>query len=97
MIKLRKPTHPGAVLREDVIKPLGLSVTEMAKRLNVSRKSLSMLINEKIALSPKMSIRIANATDTTPESWLFMQTKLDLWNAQQTDLEVEPLKLVEIN
>ncbi|KPA18223.1 Addiction module antidote protein, HigA [Candidatus Magnetomorum sp. HK-1] len=94
MIHKRKPTHPGVILREDVIKPLGLNVTETAKRLNVSRKSLSMLINEKIALSPKMSIRIAKATGTTPESWLFMQTKLDLWNAQQSYIEVEPLELV---
>jgi len=94
MLHQRKPTHPGVILREDVIKPLGLNVTETAKRLNVSRKSLSMLINEKIALSPKMSIRIAKATNTTPESWLFMQTKLDLWNAQQYNIEVEPLELV---
>jgi len=77
----RKPTHPGEVLLEDVIKPLGLTVTEAAKNLGVSRKTLSELVNQKAALSPQMALRIAKATNTSPESWLNMQTKLDLWNA----------------
>lgn len=82
MIK-RKPTHPGEVLLEDVIKPLGLTVTDAAKNLGVSRKTLSELVNRKSALSPKMALRIAKATKTSPESWLNMQTKLDLWKALQ--------------
>ena len=83
----RKPTHPGAVLREDVIKPLGLTVTEAARDLGVSRKTLSELINQRAALSPEMALRIAKATNTSPESWLNMQTKLDLWNALQHEPE----------
>lgn len=79
----RKPTHPGEILREDVIKPLGLTVTQAAKDLGVSRKTLSELINQRAALSPEMALRIAKATHTSPESWLNMQTKLDLWNALQ--------------
>ena len=79
----RKPTHPGEVLLEDVIKPLGLTVTDSAKNLGVSRKTLSELVNQKSALSPEMALRIAKATKTSPESWLNMQTKLDLWNALQ--------------
>ena len=79
----RKPTHPGEVLLEDVIKPLGLTVTEAAKNLGISRKTLSELVNQKAALSPAMALRIAKATNTSPESWLTMQTKLDLWNALQ--------------
>ena len=79
----RRPTHPGEVLREDVIKPLGLTVTQAARHLGVSRKTLSELINQKAALSPEMALRIAKATNTSPESWLNMQTKLDLWNALQ--------------
>ena len=78
---MRKPIHPGEVLLEDVIKPLGLTVTEAAKNLGVSRKTLSELVNQKAALSPEMALRIAKATNTSPESWLNMQTKLDLWNA----------------
>ena len=83
----RKPTHPGEVLLEDVIKPIGLTVTEAAKNLGVSRKTLSELVNQKAALSPEMALRIAKATNTSPESWLNMQTKLDLWNALQHEPE----------
>jgi len=83
MLTQRKPTHPGEILREDVIKPLGLTVTEAAKRLGVTRKTLSALINCKAALSPEMAIKIAKATETSPESWFTMQAKLDLWKASQ--------------
>ena len=83
MITKRKPTHPGEILIEDVIKPLGLTVTEAAKRLGVTRKTLSELINCKSSLSPVMALRISEATETSPESWLNMQLKLDLWKASQ--------------
>ena len=91
MIGHRKPTHPGEVLREDVIIPLGLTVTEAAKRLGVTRKTLSALINCKASLSPEMAVRVGKATKTTPESWLYMQAKLDLWLAEQKPPEVEEL------
>ena len=79
----RKPTHPGEVLLEDVIKPLGLTITDAAQKLGVSRKALSELVNQKSGLSPEMALRISDATGTSPESWLNMQTKLELWNALQ--------------
>ena len=79
----RKPTHPGEVLLEDVIKPLGLSITEAAQNLGVTRKTLSEFVNQKSSLSSQMALRIAEATDTSPESWVNMQTKLDLWIALQ--------------
>ena len=79
----RKPTHPGIVLLEDVIKPLGLTITEAAKMLGISRKTLSEFVNEKSSLSPDMAIRIAKATSTSPESWMNMQQKLTLWEAEQ--------------
>ncbi len=85
----RKPTHPGEVLREDVIKPLNLTVTEASKKLGVTRQTLSLLLNCKSSMSPGMAVRIGKATNTTPESWLFMQAKLDLWVAQQHTAEVE--------
>jgi len=83
MPKKRRPTHPGEVLLKDVIKPLGLSVAEAAKDLGVSRKTLYELINEKSSLSSQMAVRIGEATNTSPESWLNMQLKLDLWKAKQ--------------
>ena len=81
----RKPTHPGAVFREDVMKPLNLSVTETARMLGVSRKALSEFINEKSALSPDMAIRISKATNTSVESWMDMQQKLTIWNAYKKE------------
>jgi len=89
MQRKRKPTHPGEVLREDVIKPLGLTVTEAAKRLGVTRKTLSELINCKSSMSPEMAVRIGKATKTSPDSWLYMQAQLDLWYASQKPTEVE--------
>ncbi len=62
----RKPTHPGEVLLEDVIKPLDLTITEAAKDLGVTRKTLSELVNQKSSLSPEMALRIAKATKTSP-------------------------------
>lgn len=92
MIGKRKPTHPGEVLREDVIKPLGLSVTEAAKLLGITRKTLSTLLNCRASFSPEMAVRIGKATSTSPESWLYMQAKLDLWIASQKLLKVKELK-----
>ena len=86
----RRPVHPGNVLKEDVLAPLAMTVTEAAEDLGVSRKALSELINEKSSLSPDMAIRIAKATNTSPESWLNMQSKLDLWTSEQKDLKVIP-------
>jgi addiction module HigA family antidote len=83
----RKPTHPGEVLLEDILKPLGLTITDAAKSLGVTRKTLSELVNQKASLSPEMAIRISKATHTSPESWLKMQAKLDLWYALQREPE----------
>ena len=79
----RKPTHPGAVFLEDVMKPLNLSVTDAARMLGVSRKTLSEFINEKSSLSPEMALRIGKATNTSVESWMNMQQKLTIWNARK--------------
>ena len=78
----RKPTHPGTVFLEDVMKPLNLTVTETAHMLGVSRKALSEFVNGKASLSPEMALRISKATNTSVESWMNMQQKLTLWNAR---------------
>ena len=89
MANQRKPTHPGEVLREDVIYPLGLTLAEAARRLGVSLEQLSAVVAGESALTPELALRIGKATRTTPESWLYMQAKLDLWMADRHPIQVE--------
>ncbi|MGQ0835644.1 MAG: HigA family addiction module antitoxin [Gammaproteobacteria bacterium] len=79
----RRPTHPGAVLREDVLPAIEMTQTEFAERLQVSRLTVSELLHEKRALTPDMAARIARLLSTTPESWLRMQAAVDLWEIRQ--------------
>lgn len=83
MIKTRKPVHPGDVFLQDVLIPLGLTVTEAALMMGITRKTLSEFVNKKSSCSAQMALRIAKVTNTSPESWLAMQSKLDIWNARQ--------------
>ncbi|MGH8758454.1 MAG: HigA family addiction module antitoxin [Burkholderiales bacterium] len=92
----RKPTHPGELLREEVLPTLKMTQTEFAKRLGVSRLSVSELLLEKRALSPDMAIRVSRLTNTTPESWLRMQEALDLWELERQPKryeDIEPLRV----
>ena len=86
MEKTRKPVHPGNVFLCDVLVPLGLTVTDAAKMMGITRKTLSEFINEKSSCTAQMSLRIAKVTQTSAESWLAMQLKLDLWKARQKKL-----------
>ncbi len=81
---MHNPPHPGEVIRELCIKPLGLSVTDAAKALGVSRKTLSELLNGHIGISPEMAVRLSLAFNTTPESWLTQQMQYDLWKLAQS-------------
>ena len=90
----REPTHPGEVLREDVLPALKTTQTQVAKRLGVSRLSMSELLLEKRALSADMAIRVGRLTNATPESWLRMQQALDLWELERDPKrygQIEPL------
>ena len=80
----RKPTHPGEILYEDIIKPLNITIADAANDLGISRKTLSEIIHGKCSITLEMAIRISEATDTSPESWLNMQIKLDLWKINNT-------------
>ncbi|TAJ91805.1 MAG: addiction module antidote protein, HigA family [Gammaproteobacteria bacterium] len=77
------PPHPGEIIKELCLDPLGLSVTEAAEALGVSRKTLSSILNGRAGISPEMAIRLSKAFDTTPESWMNQQAQYDLWQAQQ--------------
>ncbi len=82
---MKNPVHPGAIVREDCLKPLRLSVTQGAKRLGVGRQTLSNLVNQKASVSIEMAYRLSKAFGSTPETWLAMQLAYDL--AQSRDLE----------
>jgi len=86
MEKSRKPVHPGNIFLHDVLIPLGITVTDAARMMGITRKALSELVNEKSSCTVQMALRIAKATNTSAESWLAMQLKLDLWKARQEKL-----------
>lgn len=77
--KNRKPTHPGAILREDVLPSLGMTQAELADCLGVSRRTISQILHEHRPLTPDMAIRLSHLLGTTTESWLNMQQALDVW------------------
>lgn len=92
-MKMHNPPHPGEVIKELCLEPLGLSVTDAARALGVSRKTLSALLNGRSGISPEMALRLAKAFDTSPESWLNQQMQYDLWITEQNlgELKVEKL------
>ena len=90
MERTRKPVHPGNIFLNDVLIPLGLTVTDAARIMGITRKALSELVNEKSSCTVHMALRMAKVTNTSAESWLTMQMKLDLWKARQQ--KFAPLK-----
>lgn len=84
----RQPTHPGAILREDVLPALGLSVTDTAEKLGVSRQTLHGILAERHAVTPEMAVRLGKFCGNGPGIWLRMQTAHDLWQAER-DMAVE--------
>jgi addiction module HigA family antidote len=86
--KNRKPTHPGAILREDVLPALNINQTQLADRLGVSRRTVSQILHEHRPLTPDMAIRLAYFLGTTPESWLNMQQALDVWELERKNAKI---------
>jgi addiction module HigA family antidote len=95
-MSMHDPAHPGEILRELIIEPLELTVTDVAEHLNVSRKTLSKVINGRGAITPEMSLRLEIAFNKpSADHWLRLQNAYDLWIARQDELvlEVEPYHL----
>jgi addiction module HigA family antidote len=92
-MRMHNPPHPGEVLRELCLEPLGLNVSEAARALGVSRKTLSSILNGRAGISPEMAVRLSIAFGTSAESWLNQQTLYDLWLAEKRrkSLRVEKL------
>jgi len=87
------PPHPGEMIKELCLEPLGLSVSEAAKTLGVSRKTLSSIVNGHTGISPEMAIRLSIAFDTIPESWLNQQVQYDLRQAERRRGELRVKRL----
>ena len=79
----RPPTHPGAILREDVLPALGLSVSESARQLGVTRQTLHRIMAEKTSITPEMAARLGRFCGNGPGLWLRMQQAYDLWRAER--------------
>ena len=78
------PPHPGEIIRKFCIEPLGLTVTEAAKALGVTRKTFSALLNGRSGISPEMALRLSKVFGRSPEGWLKLQLQYDLWTTQQS-------------
>ena len=92
-IQMNNPPHPGEILKELCLEPMGLSITEAAEALGVSRKTLSSIINGRAGISPEMAIRLSKAFDTSPESWLNQQQQFDLWHAMNASDTIKVKRL----
>jgi antitoxin HigA-1 len=88
-MSMREPVHPGRIVRHDCLEPLGLSVTEGARVLGVTRQALSNIVNGKSGISPEMAIRLSKAFGSTPETWLRMQLAYDLAAARKNESKIK--------
>ena len=92
-MKMHNPPHPGDILRELCIEPLGLSITEAAEALGVTRKTLSAILNGRSGISPEMAVRLSLAFGTSSESWLNQQSQYALWEAKKKRNQLKVKKL----
>jgi addiction module HigA family antidote len=92
-MRMHNPPHPGEVIKSLCLEPLGITVTQAAEALGVSRKTLSAILNGRAGVSPEMAVRLSIAFSTTAESWMNQQTQYDLWHAEQGRKRLRVLKL----
>ena len=96
----RKPVHPGEFLREDYMPELGLTVAALAKRLGVTRQTVNDIVREKRGLSPEMCLRLGRLFGTTPQFWMNMQSKVDIWDSlalhEDEVMAIEPIEIAAI-
>ena len=94
-MKMFNPPHPGEIIKGLWLDPMGVTITEAAKAIGVSRKTLSKIINKKAGISPEMALRLSIALGSSPESWLKHQMSFDLWKVKKNreQLDVQPLKV----
>jgi len=83
-MKMHNPPHPGEILKALCLEPLNLTITEAARSLGISRKTLSSILNGRAGISPEMAVRLSIAFNTSAESWLNQQLQYDLWQAERS-------------
>ena len=89
----RDPTHPGEILKEDFLAPLGLTQVELAKALKTSFRTINEILNEKRSISPDMALRLARYFGTTPDVWIGLQADYDLhWAMVKSKKTIEGIK-----
>ena len=93
-MRMYNPPHPGEIIKALCLEPLGLSITETAEALGISRKTLSAILNGRTGISPEMAIRLSLAFDTSAESWLNQQAQYDLWLAEKHRKQLHVVNLV---
>lgn len=91
--KKRKPLHPGVILEEHYLKPLSLNLQKLADHLGIARNTLFKIRTGKADITPSIALALANAFDTTPQLWLNLQQKYDLWieENKESHFQVTPL------
>lgn len=94
-MKMHNPPHPGEIIREQCIEPLGLTITAAAKGLGVTRKALSELVNGHSGVSPEMAIRLSKAFGSSPETWLRLQLQYDLRRAERRAGSIKVTRFAE--
>ena len=90
---MKNPPHPGGVVLRECIEPLGLTITDAATALGVTRNTLSELVNEKRGISPEMAVRIAKVFGGTEEGWMMQQAQYDLAQVRRDRLKLKRLEL----
>lgn len=93
-MRMYNPPHPGEIIREFCVEALGLTVTEAANALGVSRETFSALLNGRSGINPEMALRLSKVFGRTPEGWLKLQLQYDLWKTEQ-NLDLSDLKRIK--
>jgi len=88
-VPMKKPPHPGRIVRQDCVEPLGLTVTGAAKALGVTRQAFNNLVNGKAGISPEMAVRLSKAFGASPELWLRLQVNYDLAQVRRDKIAVK--------
>jgi antitoxin HigA-1 len=86
---MKTPVHPGRIVKQDCLEPLGMSVTKAAEVLGVSRQAVNNLVHEKAGVSPEMAIRLSKAFGSNAETWLQMQMNFDLAQARKKEANIK--------